>query len=111
MYESGRREGEKMNLDPARDKSLSQRGGENKRTMKCISLRKKGRNKSKRKFCKANEIQFVHKNKWTLTTYGREREKATQQGDRWPERLAYEREREKRPSKGKKLPERRRERT
>ena len=29
------------------------------------------------------------------------REKATQQGDRWPERLAYEREREKRPSKGK----------
>ena len=50
MYESGRREGEKMNLDPARDKSLSQRGGENKRTIKCISLRKKGRNKSKRKF-------------------------------------------------------------
>ena len=30
-----------------------------------------------------------------VATYGRERrEKATQQGDRWPERLAYERERE-----------------
>ena len=43
MYESDRREGEKMNLAPARDKSLSQRGGENKRTMKCISLRKRGR--------------------------------------------------------------------
>ena len=31
-----------------------------------------------------------------------EREKATQQGDRWPERLAYEREREP-PSKGEKI--------
>ena len=63
-----------MNLDPARDKSLSQRGGENKRTIKCISLRKKGRKPNQKKiFCKANEIQFVHKNKWMLTTYGRER--------------------------------------
>ena len=110
MYESDRREGEKMNLDPARDKSLSQRGGENKRTMKCISLRKKGRKTNQKVFCKANEIQFVHKNKWTLPLM-EGREKAIQQGDRWPERLAYEREREKRPSKGKKLPERRRERT
>ena len=50
MYESDRREGEKMNLDPARDKSLSQRGGENKRTMKCISLRKKGRKQIKKIF-------------------------------------------------------------
>ena len=75
MYESDRREGEKMNLDPARDKSLSQRGGENKRTIKCISLRKKGRKPNQKKiFCEANEIQFVHKNKWMLTTYGRERE-------------------------------------
>jgi len=32
-----------------------------------------------------------------------EREKAIQQGDRWPERLAYERKREKRPSKGEKI--------
>ena len=44
----------------------------------------------------------MHKNKWTLTTYGREREKATQQGDRWPERLAEERERERNdPARGK----------
>ena len=49
MYESDRREGEKMNLDPARDKSLSQRGGENKRTIKCISLRKREENQIKKK--------------------------------------------------------------
>ena len=41
------------------------------------------------------------KNKWTLLLM-EEREKATQQGDRWPERLAYEREREP-PSKGEKI--------
>ena len=72
-----------MNLDPARDKSLSQRGGENKRTIKCISLRKRGRktNQKKKFLCKANEIQFVHKNKWTLP-------------------LMEEREERKRPSKG-----------
>ena len=111
MHESGKREGEKRNLDPARDKSLSQRGGENKRTIKCISLRKKGRKPNQKKnFCEANEIQFVHKNKWTLPLM-EEKEKAIQQGDRWPERLAYERERENRPARGKKLPERRRERT
>ena len=110
MHESGKREGEKRNLDPARDKSLSRRGGENKHTMKCISLRKKGRKTNQKVFCKANEIQFVHKNKWTLPLM-EEKEKAIQQGDRWPERLAYERERENRPARGKKLPERRRERT
>ena len=43
----------------------------------------------------------MHKNKWTLPLM-EEREKATQQGDRWPERLAYERERERNdPARGK----------
>ena len=74
MYESGKREGEKRNLDPARDKSLSQRGGENKRTMKCISLRKKGRKTNQKVFCKANEVQFVHKKQMDDATYGGERE-------------------------------------
>ena len=110
MYESGKREGEKRNLDPARDKSLSQRGGENKRTMKCISLRKKGRKTNQKVFAKRMRYNSCIKNKWTMPLM-EEREKAIQQGDRWPERLAYEREREKRPARGKKLPERRRERT
>ena len=84
-----------MNLDPARDKSLSQRGGENKRTIKCISLRKRGgKPNQKEKFSKANEVQFVHKSKWTLTTYGRERKRPSKGTDGQKGSLMRERERE-----------------
>ena len=58
MHESGKREGEKRNLDPARDKSLSQRGGENKRTIKCISLRKKGRKPNQKKIFFAKRMRY-----------------------------------------------------